>query len=438
MKRLLVLGVAAVLVGACGGSGSVQVASEGSCAAVVLWNGVEYTGSGIRLSVEPGPQLGEGTVPRCGDSAERTVDVFSIVDVDPGLAVLTDEPGTVYVAPGVIERGTDLPAPLVGAFYGAPCSASEPYVVEGALVGAGDEGGEPLAIGIETKEGYLNALVDEETLGPNTYEALAEFSGSDRFRLSVSCIAGDRPDLTYHADEIAFLANGPYCGKNGNPCHASFGSATTVVKGGTNTQRALVFEILAALGPTAIKRVIVGTSRLSFELLEAPGLRAEWESWLVASAYQGRAAAFGLEPLAWVDIADGGFAVEAGGRTAWPDDLGELVRAIHRAGEASGRHSDEFAILRTGGVAPAVTWKVDEPAQFLKHDLPKALEAFGDPWRFEGFYFEALDVEGTPFWSWAGASRFHTGGVWTRPDLEDCNPIVHSRPAGYEPPPCPA
>lgn len=72
----------------------------------------------------------------------------------------------------------------------------------------------------------------------------------------------------------------------------------------------------------------------------------------------------------------------------------------------------------------------------MKHDLRGFLDRLGyfDP---QGLAFvELLDKHGRFAWS---AGRFPNGGmVHPRPDLDQCSPIIHSRPALMTPPPCPA
>jgi hypothetical protein len=139
-----------------------------------------------------------------------------------------------------------------------------------------------------------------------------------------------------------------------------------------------------------------------------------------------------------LEVDGGSSALDYETTAEWPDDVVELVRAVHRAGDRSGAQAEELALLRPFALAPAVILRTNEPARFLKEIVPAFLTEFGDPCRYEGFYFEVLDSKGELVWQWAGSSRLSRGGVWTRPDLEGCNPVVHSQPVGAEIPPCPA
>jgi hypothetical protein len=71
----------------------------------------------------------------------------------------------------------------------------------------------------------------------------------------------------------------------------------------------------------------------------------------------------------------------------------------------------------------------------MKHDLRGFLNHIGYFGRHFAFV-ELLDEQGRFAWS---AGRWSNGGmVHSRPDLDQCSPIVHSQPVGVTPPPCPA
>ena len=128
LAGLAVLGCA--LLSACSGG---RVEAEGSCAALLDWNGVRYQGSGFRLPPELGEHLGEGTYPGCDDGggpvSEQKVQVFAVEGVDPAVAVATEGADGVWLAPAYSGAGVSYPPVLERVLLGPPCEASAPFVV---------------------------------------------------------------------------------------------------------------------------------------------------------------------------------------------------------------------------------------------------------------------------------------------------------------------
>ena len=83
--------------------------AEGSCAALLDWNGVRYQVSGHRLPPELGDELGTGVEPGCDDGGgavgERSVTVYEVVGVDPSVAVALADMDAVYLAPAYSRPG---------------------------------------------------------------------------------------------------------------------------------------------------------------------------------------------------------------------------------------------------------------------------------------------------------------------------------------------
>jgi hypothetical protein len=214
----LVLTLLPLGVSACAGGASTS--SDASCAAVVNWKGVRYEGSGARVPVELGNELGDGRIPECGDQPDvapdpaRAVDVLAIQGVDPRIAVSLGQRWEIYLAPPYSGPSpAEAPAVLETALYGPRCETDAPFTLEGFLVGAGSEGGLPLSISIEVErtdsagEAYLGRsvglLVDRSTRGPNTNRELGGYSAFEDFRIRGHCVAAARPSITFVADSRA-------------------------------------------------------------------------------------------------------------------------------------------------------------------------------------------------------------------------------------------
>jgi hypothetical protein len=143
------------------------------------------------------------------------------------------------------------------------------------------------------------------------------------------------------------------------------------------------------------------------------------------------------------------------GRLTWVIELGRrstqtvsevsdpaLVRRVEREARASGARLLHVTVLALSedGRGPVVTLESDDPASYMKHDLRGFLEKIGyigDPANFA--FVELLDEQGRFAW-YAGRWPFGGGMGWSRPDLDQCDPISHfGGPVTFEPPPpCPA
>ena len=439
--------LALLLVAGLGAACSSTVHEAGSCAATLDWNGVRYQGNGYRLPPELGERLGDGVVPGCDDgggaSGDSSADVYAIEGVEPSVAVALAEGDAVYLAPEYSRADAMFPEALQPVIFGPSCSEAEPFVVEGELLGAEDTS---FALEVEGFGPYggleLTVAVSPDAVVPSV--PLSRYAAMDRLRARVRCVEADLPDDTFSAEEVSFVGNGFLCGQFSEPCHASEGPPHPGIAGGSPEQRALLEEIVTGLGPSMLTRIEVRESRRGVELAaEAPrpvALRAEWEAWLVAGAFRDGSLERGLPRLVGLAVGDTWMAIQGGPWNGGVDDPRTLSREVHRASGRSGIHFDPYALLRPAGVAPAITFRTGDGAEFLTTYLPRFLEELGDPWRYEGFYLRVEGVNGERIWEWAGSSRLATGGSGTKPGLEGCNPIqqLGSSMLSPSPPDCPA
>jgi hypothetical protein len=116
--------VMAVTVSSCGGAvlgdGLGGQAANGSCAAILHWQGRTYMGLSTAVSPRRAGRLGSGAYPPCNDtggsSGAQQVSVYRLRGVRPSQAVLTDE--------GVFVADQTRPPPKVQALVHAPSCSS--------------------------------------------------------------------------------------------------------------------------------------------------------------------------------------------------------------------------------------------------------------------------------------------------------------------------
>jgi len=137
--------------------------------------------------------------------------------------------------------------------------------------------------------------------------------------------------------------------------------------------------------------------------------------------------------------------VSSGDRLDWASHVGPadsvpdsaLVKRVKEAAAASGARVLDVAVLAVGGqLAPAVTLQSSDPAAYMKHHLRGFLQRIGYLESDSVGFVELVDENGRFAWS---AGRWDSGGmVHSRPELDQCSPIVHSQLVSHKPPPCPA
>jgi hypothetical protein len=219
--RLLVLIALVVtpILSGCRGGGE----GSGSCPARLIWEGREYQGSGVRLAPVLGESLGEATMPGC-DADDQTTAIARVAGVDSEAAVAVPEDLTIiYIGPRYANADdTDFPPPLAHLILGPFCSEPAPFGIEGELSASDLVDGFQFQVAKTEPPGLpysgllLDIRLDGATEGVNPQRGFSDF---DRFRARVRCVRAKLPTHSFLAERVTFLANGPYCGKNGLPCH---------------------------------------------------------------------------------------------------------------------------------------------------------------------------------------------------------------------------
>lgn len=158
------------------------------------------------------------------DGDDRSARVVRIEDVDPKGAVgVADQPTSIYLGPLYAHADdADFPPTLAHILLGPSCTETKPFVVDGEL-GASDfrdrfqfRVKETEPPGLPYKGLLLDIGLDRSTEGVNPQRGFSDF---DRFRVEIGCVRAKLPTRSFHANRVTFLANGPFCGKNGLPCH---------------------------------------------------------------------------------------------------------------------------------------------------------------------------------------------------------------------------
>ena len=215
-----VLALVAALCG-CAEAGSEVGEESASCADTVTFRGHEYTGSGARLLVPLGPPVGSGERRPCEGSGGGSVPLVRVRGVDPEHAVATDDPEHLYVSTNVL-RARELPESLEPILLGPACEPAAPFTLAGTFVGSSDLD-QPHSVTLDVDETdavgrpYLGLAVSirvpESTVGLSAREDFHPFAPvsakTRRLRARVGCVAADRPNETFVAEEIRAAAPEP-------------------------------------------------------------------------------------------------------------------------------------------------------------------------------------------------------------------------------------
>jgi len=235
--------------------------------------------------------------------------------------------------------------------------------------------------------------------------------------------------------------------------------AEIAIEGGSPRERGLLRAVVSGTDRTTLRRVLIGPVQgrrkadsggsavpLSFTAVPGPGIRRQWDEWIVAGAFSRRLLAAGLP--AEVDATS-----RAGAFTARPKLEGQpdprplgrrqvsaIVKATRAAAKQSGGEVARLEVHRPYGVAVALVLSSRDPAGFLKARLrPLMTRLDRQRPRLEGLYLAVLDETRRLALEWASWTRNPAGSYWVRHDLAECSPIEQSAPPGTEPPPdCPA
>jgi hypothetical protein len=235
------------------------------------------------------------------------------------------------------------------------------------------------------------------------------------------------------------------------------------IEGASRDQEALLREILAGLGGSAIEHVrLEPFDRIGWEEYEEfgiepspeeiernqgaavvlekpeePDLRARWEHTLLGKAFCELSEQLGLPRVVWIQDADAGSAVGVSDvEVPEAPSRDEIEVAVQGAAARTGAIVDRLEILEPMGPAPAVRLAVAEPHAFLRHGLGGFLELMGHgDGRYFGSFVQVSDGELDSVWE-SGHHRY--GGMSrVRPDVECCDPYYRGTLDSPSPPRCP-
>lgn len=219
----------------------------------------------------------------------------------------------------------------------------------------------------------------------------------------------------------------------------------TAISGGTQSQQALLREIVTAMQPTVIEKIkITGSGNdvaLHFTALSGQLSPAFWQEGIAAAAFRDRANAAGdnLRVSIFGGDANGVLLNNHGPASplpsVQPDDVAAARQLFEKAAAKTGVSFSELAIHQPDGIAVLATFKSDDPASFLVHQMPTFLRALGNHSNLDGTYISLADGSGQPVWETSSNDRISEGSVGSRPDLAGCSPVANWGPT---PPPCPA
>jgi hypothetical protein len=237
------------------------------------------------------------------------------------------------------------------------------------------------------------------------------------------------------------------------------GASTTELRisGATPKERALMRRVVAGVQPAAIDSIRFLKPPRKWKPIPKHSVLLDlgassdgdysltiWQAWLVIGAYRDRAATAHLRRVAFYSLAR--IRGEASrlarpqkpGPVATPGRMAAAASLLRAGAEASGATAD-VRVLTPLGIAPEVTLRFSDPAHYLKDRFATFVTALRRLGRTDGVHLEGIDENGGVVFEYGSSIRAASGEVWVRPDLEACNPFFdHSRPAGYNPPPCPA
>jgi hypothetical protein len=218
------------------------------------------------------------------------------------------------------------------------------------------------------------------------------------------------------------------------------------VSGGTASQQALLREIVAGMQPTVVEKIEITDSGDDAALhFSAPSGRlspALWQEGVIAGAFRDRLSALGDKSnvLIFGGDANGVPLNNHGPATplppAQPGDAAAAKQLFENAAAKTGVSFDHLVIHQPDGIAVVATFRSDDPASFLVHQMPTFLGALGDHSNLDGTYISLEDGSGQPVWETSSNDRISEGSVGSRPDLAGCSPV--SNWSGFKTPPCPA
>jgi hypothetical protein len=231
--------------------------------------------------------------------------------------------------------------------------------------------------------------------------------------------------------------------------------AKVVIVGGTPAQRYLARLTALRVGGVTLTRITFRSPTRILRNMHVHGVelvvasrgndtvRSEWEQQLYVGTYLGLMA---RRPKATIAAAASTHTEGPASRLR-PYEVFASNPTSRRVGLFRQRlltaaaHANASVVgLRTAALPArtiALTVRVSDPAAFLKHRAQSLLDLLTRPTiPLLGYYLAAENSSGQLVW--ATSQLPGTGSVFTIPSLDSCNPVAHSEPALYTPPPCPA
>ena len=238
---------------------------------------------------------------------------------------------------------------------------------------------------------------------------------------------------------------------------ACLGAACVVIVSGTPAQRHLARLTAHRVGGVTLSRVVFRSPTRALRNVHGVELvvssrgkdtvRSEWEQQLYVGAYLGLMARWPKAAVAAVATAHTEGAVEQASTFLRPYEVfgsnpssSKVALFRQRLVAAATRANARVIELRTSAMparAIALTVRVSDPAVFLKHRAKSLLSLLNFPSiPLLGYYLGAVDSSGQLFW--ATSQLPGTGATYAIRSLDSCNPVAHSEPSLFQPPPCPA
>lgn len=231
-------------------------------------------------------------------------------------------------------------------------------------------------------------------------------------------------------------------------------STATPIAGGTKAQRALLREILRAMGGTQIQRIRVESSTDGLRLVMWPprldrsranvSVRVGWDAHVTAFTFARLSRARGGPSVAGYSILGQRTAFgSTKGRTLPLFDRRKIVRPVGRAVKRSGARLIEFNLFRPRGPAFAVVVEAPKPARFIELRLAPIIAALNSvSRRIDGFYIAVADAKRSVVFAYGRVDLppgLNSTTLYVREDLTGCAESlpVQNEVAPDSDPPCP-
>lgn len=232
-------------------------------------------------------------------------------------------------------------------------------------------------------------------------------------------------------------------------------SAATPIAAASKAQRALLREILRAMGGTQIQSIRVESSSDGVRLVMSPpridrsranvSVRVGWDAHVTAFTFAKRSRARGLPSVTGYSILGGRTDFRGKEGRALPQfDRGKIVPPVGRAVKRSGGRLIEFNLFRPDGPAFAVVVAAPNPARFIERRLAPIIAALNSVSRsIDGFFIAVTDAKRSVVFAYARVDLppgLRSTRLYVREDLTGCAERlpVENEVAPDSDPPCPS